>query len=78
MKKDYKKQITEDLKDIPEEDLSKIYEFVHWIRFKIVQSKPKNATEDKKKNPLDKAIGCCDGPSDLSENHDLYLYGKEK
>jgi len=38
MKADYKRQIVEELEDIPEEDLSKIYEFIHWIKFKI--SKP--------------------------------------
>ena len=49
MKRDYKKQITEDLEDIPEEDLSKIYEFVHWIRFKIVQSDQKMQQKTRKR-----------------------------
>ena len=78
MKINYKKQITKELEGIPEEDLSKIYEFVHWIRFKIVKGPQKKEQENHKEDPLEKVIGCCEGPMDLSENHDLYLYGKDK
>ena len=73
----YRKQIVEELKDIPEDDLSKIYEFIHWIKIKIVKQQKKGKTvEPHLKDPLDEVIGCCEGPGDLSYKHDFYLYGK--
>lgn len=78
MDSDYKRQITEELKDIPEEDLSRIYEFIHWIKFKIVKGEQKQNIIDQKEDPLSKAIGCCEAPDDLSDKHDFYLYGKDR
>lgn len=81
MKVDYKKQIIEELKDIPEEDLSKIYELIHWIKFKIVNPEKEEtivSIVNHDEDPLEEVIGCCEGQGDMSDKHDLYLYGKGK
>ncbi len=78
MKADYKKQIVKELENIPEEDLSKIYEFIHWLKFKIVKSQKKETKLNHKEDPLKEVIGCCEGPGDLADKHDFYLYGKKE
>jgi len=78
MKTKYKKQIVKELEGIPEEDLSKIYEFIHWIKFKIVKPQKKETIEGHKEDPFSEVIGCCEGPGDLADKHDFYLYGKGK
>jgi len=58
--------IIEKIKKMPEEHLREIAEFI-----KSLESKKKSGEED----PLSAAIGICEGPPDLAERHDRYVYG---
>ena len=60
--------IIEKIKRMPEEHLREIAEFI-----KSLESKKKSADEGA--NLLSAAIGICEGPSDLAERHDRYVYG---
>ena len=69
-------KIIEEIKDIPEENLPKLLEIIHYLKIGILI----NRVKKKKIEPLldidDIAIET--GISDLAENHDYYLYGVQK
>ena len=60
--------IIEKIKRMREGHLREIAEFI-----KSLESKKKSPDEGE--DPLSAAIGICEGPSDLAERHDKYVYG---
>lgn len=75
----YRKQIVEELEDIPDEALFKIYEFIHFVKIKLKKAKKEEGNNlSYTKDPLDDVIGCCIGPNDLSDKHNFYLYGGDE
>jgi len=65
--------IAERIKSLPEESLREVVEFIEFL-----EANRRRSVEGKKKeegDPLTKVIGICEGPSDLAEGHDKYVYG---
>ena len=68
------KYIVERIKLLPEDSLREVIDFVEFLEVK----RTRLVEEMKKKEKGDsfvKAIGICEGPSDLAERHDKYVYG---
>ncbi len=75
----YKDELIKELQDVPEEDMPKLLEIVHYL--KTGMKKSKKAVKVKKgKDPLFDldSIAVETGIKDLAENHDYYLYGVSK
>lgn len=72
----YKDRIIEELKDIPDEDMPKLLEIIHYIKTGLKESRKKGRVK-KGKDPLFdlKDIAVETGIKDLAEHHDHYLYG---
>jgi len=75
----YKNRIIEELKDIPDEDMPKLLEIIHYIKTGLKESRKKVRVK-KGKDPLFdlKDIAVETGIKDLAEHHDHYLYGVTK
>ena len=75
----YKDRIIEELKDIPDEDMPKLLEIIHYIKTGLKESRKKVRVK-KGKDPLFdlKDIAVETGIEDLAEHHDHYLYGVTK
>jgi len=75
----YKDRIIEELKDIPDEDMPKLLEIIHYIKTGLKESRKKVRVK-KGKDPLFdlKDIAVETGIKDLAEHHDHYLYGVTK
>ena len=75
----YKDRILEELKDIPDEDMPKLLEIIHYIKTGLKESRKKVRVK-KGKDPLFdlKDIAVETGIKDLAEHHDHYLYGVTK
>mgnify|MGYP001089166009 CR=1 FL=1 len=66
--------IIERIKSLPEESIKEVADFIEFLeakRKRLVEEGGKKGEED----PLSKVIGICEGPSDLAERHDKYVYG---
>jgi len=70
LKKEY---IVEKIKSLPDDALEEVVNFIEFLEVK----KNRLAKEEKKEegDPLSKVIGICEGPSDLAEQHNKYVYG---
>ena len=69
--------IIEKIKTLPEDKLEEVADFIEFLekrKAKEPESMPENA-EVKETDSLAKVIGICEGPSDLAERHDKYVYG---
>jgi len=64
--------IMERIKSLPEESLKEVADFIEFLEAKRMRSFEEGKA---KKDSLDKVIGICEGPSDLAERHDKYVYG---
>lgn len=75
----YKEEIIKELKDIPDEDIPKLLEIIHYLKTGMKESKRKEKVV-KGKDPLFglKDIAVETGIKDLAEHHDHYLYGVPK
>jgi hypothetical protein len=65
--------IIERIKSLPDESLKEVTDFIEFLeakRKRLVEEEKKKGEED----PLSKVIGICEGPSDLAESHDKYVY----
>jgi hypothetical protein len=66
--------IIERIKSLPDESLKEVTDFIEFL-----DAKRKRLFEEKEKkekgDPFAKVIGICEGPSDLAERHDKYVYG---
>ncbi len=67
------KVILEEVKGLSEEEGKKILDFIQ--RFKYSTKLKKSPLKPNRQDPLENVIGCCNGPTDLSKKHDLYIYG---
>lgn len=69
-----REHIIERIKSLPEESIKEVADFIEFLeakRKRLVEEGGKKVEED----PLSKVIGICEGPSDLAERHDKYVYG---
>jgi len=57
------------IKSLPESSLEEVVDFIEFL-----EKKKKKAIAEKEDSIL-KIIGICEGPSDLAEKHDKYVYG---
>ena len=75
----YKNRIIEELKDIPDEDMPKLLEIIHYIKTGLKENRKKVRVK-KGKDPLFdlKDIAVETGIKDLAEHHEHYLYGVTK
>jgi len=68
--------IIERIKSLPDESLKEVADFIEFL-----ETKRKRVAEEKEKegegDPLAKVIGICEGPSDMAERHDKYVYEAE-
>ena len=55
-----REQIIEKIKSLPDDLLKKVADFIKSLE---------------KTDPLEEVIGICEGPPDLAERHDKYVYG---
>ena len=60
--------IVKRINSLPEDILEEVVDFIDFL-----ESKRKKLSLVKE-DPLSKTIGICEGPSDLAENHDKYVY----
>lgn len=60
--------IVKRINSLPEDILEEVMDFIDFL-----ESKRKRSSIPKE-DPLSKTIGICEGPSDLAENHDKYVY----
>jgi len=60
--------IVKKINSLPEDILEEVMDFIDFL-----ESKRKRSSIAKE-DPLSKTIGICEGPSDLAENHDKYVY----
>jgi hypothetical protein len=56
------------INSLPEDILEEVVDFIDFL-----ESKRKKLSLVKE-DPLSKTIGICEGPSDLAEKHDKYVY----
>ena len=56
------------INSLPEDILEEVIDFIDFLESKRKKLSPV------KEDPLSKTIGICEGPSDLAENHDKYVY----
>lgn len=69
--------IMEKIKLLPDESLKEVADFLKLLearKKKELRPVPESMKEEKA-DPLSKVIGICEGPSDLAERHDRYIYG---
>jgi len=58
------------IKSLPEDSLKEVADFIEFL-----EGKRKKIVGEKESDPLSKVIGICEGPSDMAERHDKYVYG---
>jgi len=75
----YKEDVIKELHDIPDEDMPKLLEILHYLKTGMKESKKKVKIK-KGRDPLLTLdnIAVETGIKDLAENHDHYLYGVSK
>jgi len=60
--------IVKRINSLPEDSLEEVVDFIEFL-----ESKRKKLSRVKK-DPLSKTIGICEGPTDLAEKHNKYVY----
>jgi hypothetical protein len=75
----YKDEIIKELQDIPDEDIPKLLEIIHYLKTGMKESRKKVRVK-KGKDPLFdlRKVAVETGIKDLAEHHDHYLYGVSK
>ena len=63
--------IVERIKSLPEDALKEVIDFIEFLEAKRKRSVEEGNVEG---DPLARVIGICEGPSDLAERHDKYVY----
>ncbi len=79
LKTKFKDEVFKERQDLPDEEMPKILEIIHYLKIGIKESKKKievKKGEDPLLNIEDIAVET--GISDLAEQHDHYLYGVPK
>lgn len=72
-----REHLIEEIKSLPEDRLKEVADFVEFLEAKKKkESEPMpGSIKGEEVDPLSKVIGICEGPSDLAERHDKYIYG---
>lgn len=75
----YKDKIIKELQDMPDEDMPKLLEIIHYLKTGMKESRKKVRVK-KGKDPLFdlRKVAVETGIKDLAEHHDHYLYGVSK
>lgn len=75
----YKDEIIKELQDIPDEDIPKLLEIIHYLKIGMKKSRKRLKVETGR-DPLSdlRNIAVETGIRDLAEHHDHYLYGVSK
>ena len=74
-----KDKIIKELQDIPDEDMPKLLEIIHYLKTGMKESRKKVKLKKGRDPLLDlKDIAVEIGIKDLAEHHDHYLYGVSK
>ena len=60
--------IVKRINSLPEDSLDEVVDFIEFL-----ESKRKKLSR-LKEDPISKTIGICEGPTDLSEKHNKYVY----
>jgi hypothetical protein len=60
--------IVKRINSLPEDSLEEVVDFIEFL-----ESKRKKLSRVKE-DPLSKTIGICEGPADLAEKHNKYVY----
>ena len=68
--------IVERIKSLPEESLKEVTDFIEFLEAKRKRLVDEEGRKKEEGDPLSKVIGICEGPSDLAERHDKYVYGE--
>ena len=69
--------IIEKIKSLTEDKFEEVADFIEFVEAKKkreLEPAPERI-EREKADPLSQVIGICEGPSDLAERHDKYVYG---
>ncbi len=75
----YKDKIIKELQDVPDEDMPKLLEIIHYLKTGMKESRKKVKLKKGRDPLLDlKNIAVETGIKDLAEHHDHYLYGVSK
>ena len=74
-----REHLIERIKSLPEERLEEIAGFVEFLEEKGGKEAGQVTTEMHRRGVdiLSEVIGICEGPPDLAENHDRYVYGRK-
>ncbi|MEM3564993.1 MAG: DUF2281 domain-containing protein [Candidatus Jordarchaeaceae archaeon] len=60
------------VKSLPEDSIKEVMDFIEQLEKKKRKTGEK---EKEEKDLLENVIGICEGPPDLAERHDNYVYG---
>ncbi len=60
--------IVKRINSLPEDSLEVVVDFIEFLELK------RKRLSRVKEDPLSKTIGICEGPSDLAEKHNKYVY----
>jgi hypothetical protein len=76
----YEKKIIEEIQDLPEEDIPKLLDMIHYLKEGILSDRKKKEAKDIAKDMRDPLLDLEDiavetGIPDLAQHHDHYLYG---
>lgn len=75
----YKDEIIKELQDIPDEDMPKLLEIIHYLKTGMKESRKKVRVKKGRDPRFDlRKIAVETGIKDLAEHHDHYLYGVSK
>jgi len=78
-KYNYKKRIIDELRDLPDEEMPKLLDIIHYLKEGILSDKKKKEMKERSESLLNlEDIAVETGISDLAEHHDHYLYGVPK
>jgi len=79
VKHKYEERIIEELQDLPEEDIPKLLDMIHYLKEGILSDRKKKETKERRDPLLDlEDIAIETGIPDLAQHHDHYLYGVPK
>ncbi len=78
----YEEDIIKEIRDIPASRLPKVLKMIHFLKdeildMEVVHDTNKVPREEGKQILLSLGAGLGDGPEDLADRHNNYLYGEE-
>jgi len=69
-----RENIIKKIRSLPEGTLKEVAEFIEFLETRRKWLN-RESEEGKEGDELSKVIGICEGPPDLAERHDEYIYG---